>query len=153
VKEQVPIILVYLDRLTRKHGDARPDLQSTRTVFGMLASELMRHLDKEEKILFPFIRAMAECDRAGTPAPALPFGTIRNPIRMMEEEHQDAAGELAQLRLVTAGYAPPPEACATWRACYAALEAFERDLHTHVHLENSVLFPAALRLEERLAAR
>ena len=76
-----------------------------------------------------------------------PFATIRNPIRMMEAEHQDAAGGLAAARMLTNNDQASDDACATWRACYASLDAFEADLHEHVHLENNVLFPAAESLE------
>jgi regulator of cell morphogenesis and NO signaling len=79
-----------------------------------------------------------------------PFGTIQNPIRMMELEHQDAGESLSRLRTLTGNFDPPAGACATWRACYAALADLERDLHEHIHLENHVLFPAAMRLEEEL---
>jgi regulator of cell morphogenesis and NO signaling len=66
---------------------------------------------------------------------------------MMEHEHEDAGAALAALRSLTNGYTPPPEACPTWKALYAGLEALERDLHLHIHLENNILFPRALAWE------
>jgi regulator of cell morphogenesis and NO signaling len=152
VRAQTPLIMGYLWKLTGKHGDTRVELPTAVRVFGDLTDELFRHMEKEERILFPYIRAMAERERSGGGLQRMPFGTIRNPIRMMEEEHQGAAADLSFLRTVTHGYVAPPDACNTWRACYAALDEFEQDLHEHVHLENSVLFPAALRMEDRLTA-
>jgi regulator of cell morphogenesis and NO signaling len=67
------------------------------------------------------------------------------PIRVMMQEHDDHAVALARTRALTADLVPPPEACATWRALYLGLAELEADLHAHIHLENHVLFPRALR--------
>lgn len=100
---------------------------------GVLASlqlELEMHMHKEEFILFPAIRR-------GEP-------WIRQPIAVMEMEHESAGEALASLRRITAGYQPPEHACATYRALYAGLEELEKDLHVHIHLENNILFPRAM---------
>lgn len=151
VRVQMPIIQGYLTKLTTKHGSARPELTALADVFARMGSALTRHMDKEERILFPSIRTTSANVRRQMPPEPSPFGTVRNPIRMMEEEHRNAAADLDAVRRLTHDYQPPPDACMTWRACYAALQAFEEDLHAHVHLENNVLFPAAARLEDRAA--
>jgi regulator of cell morphogenesis and NO signaling len=96
---------------------------------------------KEERVLFPAIAALA----AGQTE--FPFGSIANPIRMMLREHDQAGDLLARLRVVTAGYAPPADGCASYRSLYERLAALEADTHRHIHLENNVLFPAAVALE------
>jgi regulator of cell morphogenesis and NO signaling len=79
------------------------------------------------------------------PLPIAPFGSINNPVRMMMMEH-DAAGEiLRELRQLTSDYTPPPDGCISYKTLYQALEAFEKDLHQHIHLENNILFPRATR--------
>ena len=93
---------------------------------------------KEERILFPYIRQLASSQ--GHPASPSPFGTVENPIRMMEREHQEAGDDMR-------GFTPPGDACTTYRVCFTELAVFERDLHRHVHLENHVLFPKAVELE------
>jgi regulator of cell morphogenesis and NO signaling len=147
VRRQIPVIAAYLAKLANKKGALHPELPRVQQIFSTVAEELVHHMEKEEMILFPFIRALA-ARHAGGPLPRTPFGTIQHPIRMMEAEHQDAGADMWLLRTLTDGFQPPAEACVTWRACYAELAAFERDLHQHVHLENNVLFPAAARLEE-----
>lgn len=148
VRRQIPVIQGYLIKLTGKHGTSRPELVRVQELFTGLARELVHHMEKEERILFPYIRALIAARAANAPLPPTPFGTIQNPVRMMEAEHQQAGQDLWLLRGLTNGFQPPADACATWRACYAELAAFERDLHEHVHLENNLLFPAAARLEE-----
>ena len=83
--------------------------------------------------------------------PGSPFGTILHPIRVMEADHREAGDLLAQLRSLTSNFTPPDDACATYRSSYEELKRFENDLHRHIHLENNVLFPAALEMEAQLS--
>jgi regulator of cell morphogenesis and NO signaling len=149
-KRQIPAIMMMLDKLVEAHGERYPAMPRIAATFASLASELTHHMLKEEQILFPYIRSMADVRSDDSPRVATPFGTVRNPIRMMEDDHQQAAAELWMLRVLSNGFAAPEDACVTWRACFGELAAFERDLHEHVHLENNVLFPAAARLEDEL---
>lgn len=151
VRRQVPIIEAYLAKLVTKKSINHPELPRLQELFAGIARELVHHMEKEEAILFPCIEAIAAARATGSALPPTPFGTIQNPVRMMEAEHQQAGADMWLLRLLTDGFQPPAEACVTWRACYAELAAFERNLHEHVHLENNVLFPAAARLEEELS--
>lgn len=143
--------LPRLDKLTAKvadvHGGHDPRLKEVRQEFLQLARELSLHTMKEEQVLFPLIRQLASSDSL----PAFHCGSIANPIRQMEREHDDAGEALAKLRTLTDDYTPPPEACNTYRAMLDALHELERDMHIHVHKENSVLFPRALELETELA--
>ena len=102
---------------------------------------------KEEMVLFPYIRDGANRDEKTCLHGASPFGTVENPIRMMEREHREAAADLEMIRDLTRGYVAPHDGCTTYQVCMADLERFERDLHRHVHLENNVLFPRALAME------
>lgn len=116
-------------------------------VFARLRSELEMHMHKEERILFPAILADESAADAGEPLPPSPFGTINNPIRMMEMEHEDAGQALAEIRRITRDFEVPDYACVTFRALMSGLQELEQDLHLHIHLENNILFPRALGLE------
>jgi len=102
-------------------------------------------------VLFPYIALMEEAlsERRAIPPPF--FATVRNPVRMMTTEHDRAGELLKQLRSVTEGYTPPPDACASYQTLYHALATFEADLHQHIHLENNILFPRAVEMEETFA--
>ena len=101
-----------------------------------LAADLRLHMQKEEWVLFPAIRAIE-----GGAHPGMP---ISAPIGVMEHEHDRAGGVLSELREITGGYVVPPWACETFRALYHGLSELEATMHVHVHLENNVLFPRAL---------
>jgi len=105
------------------------------------------HAVAEEGVLFPYISRALQAAEAGGEPPTAPFGSIDNPIRMMEDEHESAGAAMALIRELTDNYTPPDDACTTYRICFRELEAFERDLHVHVHLENNILFPRARALE------
>jgi len=147
VRRTIPVLLTHTQKVAKVHGESHTELREVARLFTVVAEDMTSHMAKEEHILFPYIVALEEASVAGRGAPASPFGTVRNPIRMMEMEHESAGDSMARIRQLTSGYAIPEGACTTYRVCLQELEAFERDLHEHVHLENNILFPRALRLE------
>ncbi len=151
VRTQLPVIGAHLDRLVRAHGRRHPELGTVAAHFAQVSGELQRHLRKEEEILFPYICAlMAAAGQHAAPPPNM-FGTVMNPIRMMEAEHQTAGNELELVRELTSNFSVPDDGCATYRVCFEELAAFDRDLRLHIHLENNILFPKAAALETAVA--
>ena len=151
VREHAPVIAAYLNKLVIRHGARHPELTEVRAIFTSLAEEMDAHMMKEENILFPFIELLAVNARKGGRLPDGPFGTVMNPVRMMEEDHREAGAHLETMRRLTNAYTPPSDGCTTYQLCYKELAGFEADLHRHIHLENSILFPQALELERRLS--
>ena len=137
--------LPELQRLAEKvlsvHGERHPELVEVRRLVDELAGDFGPHLAKEDRVLFPAIRALTE-GRSG-----FSFGSIANPIAAMTSEHETVGGLLAQLHATTGGYIVPDDSCTTYRLFYERLSALESDTHLHVFKENSVLFPAAVELE------
>lgn len=147
IRAETPRIEVWMEKVVQVHGDRHPELLRIRHAFAGMASEMMRHMTKEEQILFPCIANLETPPPAGAPAPAASFATISMPVQMMMQEHDHTGRDLAEIRQHAGDYAPPPDACATYRALYQALAAFEADMRRHVHLENNILFPRAIALE------
>ena len=143
-----------LEALTAKvigvHGRNHPELTHVGELFQRLCADLKPHMFKEEQVLFPYILAMSQAAVENRPCPPAFFGTVNNPVRMMMKEHDSAGEILRELRAVTSDYKLPPDACISYQTLYQALENFERDLHQHIHLENNLLFPKALNLENAL---
>src|SRR5437764_8044041 len=141
-----------MKKVVSVHRENHPELRQAGELFDHLCADLTPHLFKEEQILFPYILALASAAAENRAAPFAPFGTVDNPIRMMMAEH-DAAGEiLSELRTTTSDYSTPADGCISYRTLYEALEAFEKDLHQHIHLENNILFPRSIELEARMNA-
>src|SRR4051812_7544489 len=140
-------IPALIEKVLAAHGSRHPELRRIQSLFDTLAQELSPHLMKEEMVLFPYIVRMEEAAVAGEPPIPAPFGTVANPIRMMEHEHDEAGGVLRELRAVSNGYSAPADGCLTFQTLYRALAEFEQDLHRHIHLENNILHPRAVELE------
>jgi regulator of cell morphogenesis and NO signaling len=142
VRRALPAIEAHLRKLG-PHAYRHPEIVEIARVFEGVSAEMMLHMVKEEAILFPYIVRMEEAARCGQPVPVPPAGSIDNPLRTMEHDHESAGAAMARIRLLSRDYAAPDDVCTTYRVCLQDLHAFERDLHAHVHLENNVLFPRA----------
>jgi len=148
VRSETPGLLTMLQKVVSRHGQDHPELASIQSLFGALTEELSAHMLKEENILFPYLEQMESSAARGTTPPPAVFGSVEMPISRMLADHEDAGELLAQMRALSSEYQAPDSACPTYRGLYHGLEEFERDLHHHVHLENNILFPRALHLEQ-----
>jgi regulator of cell morphogenesis and NO signaling len=149
LRRELPRLTGLAAKVFEVHRARHPELGECRDVFAGLRAELEAHMQKEEVILFPMI---AQMEATGSPE-CVHCGSVRNPIRVMEMEHESAGAALAALHRLTGGYTPPADACNSYCALLSGLAALEVDLHQHIHKENNILFPRAARLEETLAAQ
>ncbi len=150
VRSALPVIMAHTEKVAHVHGSRHKEVIDIAMIFRDVAAEMSAHMMKEEQILFPVIRTLSRAAREGAPPPQTQFGSIANPIRMMEAEHSSAGGAMETIRSLSGGYTPPDDACTTYRISFQELRQFEQDLHMHVHLENNILFPRALQLESQL---
>jgi regulator of cell morphogenesis and NO signaling len=146
-RDAIARIPVLIEKVVAAHGANHPEVRRIQTTFGALAQELSMHMMKEEMVLFPYIARMEEATLAGDPLLPPPFGTVRNPVRMMEHEHDSAGDALRELRALSNNYTAPADACMTFKTLYGALAELEADLHQHIHLENNILHPRAVTME------
>ena len=145
LKEELPRLTHMIAKVVAAHGERHPELATVQQVFAALRAEMEPHMFKEEKVLFPAIRQLEQSANQ----PAFPFGTVANPIRMMEQEHESAGYGLSRIHTLTRDYNVPEDACNTYRAVLVGLRQLELDMHQHVHKENSILFPRAIELESK----
>ena len=148
VEEKTPIIIQFLDKLCSVHGANHKELFEINELFIGSSQDLAAHMKKEELILFPYVKKMMKATISHSLIEEPFFGTIKNPIASMMDEH-DAEGE--RFRTISAlsnNYTPPNDACNTYQVTFAMLKEFEEDLHKHIHLENNILFPKAKALEK-----
>lgn len=144
VKKELPLIYAYLQKVSFKHGERHPELYNIFELFTAVKEEMEGHMKKEELILFPRIKELQKLTEQKTANFQLNIGYLQSPITIMEQEHDHAGSLLNEIRLLSNDYNPPADACTTYRLSFAVLQAFEFDLHQHVHLENNILFPNAI---------
>jgi regulator of cell morphogenesis and NO signaling len=152
VEERIPILKQYLSKLCKVHGERHPELFKISEHFNASAGELSMHMKKEELLLFPWIRKMVKAQQQKQLLEKPNFGTIKNPIAMMMQEHENEGDRFRLIAEVSNDYNPPLDACNTYRVAFSLLKEFEEDLHQHIHLENNILFPKAEILEQNFIA-
>src|SRR5262249_29186085 len=143
-----PRLAELAQKVVNRHGDTKPELPQIQAKVAQITEELTEHLAKEEVVLFPYVTKLERSAKEGAPKPHGCFGTVANPIAMMTQEHDAAGVLLADIRSLSNDFTPPVGACPTFLAFYLSLHEFEQDLHQHIHLENNVLFPKAIALEQ-----
>jgi regulator of cell morphogenesis and NO signaling len=146
-RDEIARLTPLADKVCGKHGEHFPELLEIRDNFRKLGDELLFHMQKEEQVLFPYIKELEVAAEQNKPVNIPHFGTVQNPVRMMMFEH-DAAGDILKaMRRLSNDYTTPPDSCPSFKGLYAGLEDLEKDLHRHIHLENNVLFPKAIAAE------
>jgi regulator of cell morphogenesis and NO signaling len=149
VSKSLPELRTYATKVAKVHGAHHPELIPVRQLVEDINEELTGHMVKEENILFPFIKQLEAAKSNGKKVEPSGFGTVENPINMMEHEHEAVGKNLEKIRVLTNNYALPEDACASYKLLFKMLEEFESDLFIHIHLENNILFPKALKLEKQ----
>ncbi|MBA2250661.1 MAG: iron-sulfur cluster repair di-iron protein [Chitinophagaceae bacterium] len=150
VRKSLPDITAYAQKVMKVHGNNHQELLRINQLVQDVNAELSSHMIKEENVLFPYIKELVAAKNYTTPLHAAHFGTVQNPINMMEMEHEIVGNNLAEIRVLTNDYLLPEDACASYSLLYRLLDEFEDDLHLHIHLENNILFPKALGIEKQL---
>jgi regulator of cell morphogenesis and NO signaling len=150
VRGTIPRVSALLAKVKGKHGGNHPELATIEQEFLGLGHEMYAHMQKEEQILFPYIEKLERAIEGKELLEPPFFQTVRNPVHMMMEKHDSAGEALKAMRKLSSGYQTPAEACESYCEVYRSLEEFEADMHTHVHLENNILFPRAIELEAKI---
>jgi regulator of cell morphogenesis and NO signaling len=150
VKKTLPELRSYAAKVVKAHESKYPELSAIQELVDEINMELSAHMAKEERILFPYIKELVNAENYSQILYRPHFATVQNPVKMMEMEHEMTGKTLKEIRALTNNYLLPENACGSHSFLYRLLNEFEDDLHTHIHLENNILFPKAIELENKL---
>lgn len=150
VKRMIKPISSHGSKVSKVYGEKYPEIKEIVKAFSVLYKDLKQHMLKEEQILFPYIKQLVTLKKSGAETEAPYFGTIKNPIKMMEEEHEYAGEGLLKMRDLSNNYFIPDDASSIFKLFYKELIEFQNDLSIHINLENDILFPAAIALEKEM---
>lgn len=148
--DEEPVIADLLAKVVARHSAQHLELVALQSLYKELVEELNIHFIKEEKILFPYIKALVQAKVSGNRQALDNLSSIKEPVEMMEADHEAAGEILDNIQQLTKNYTPPADACNSYQFLYKKLKALDEDLHQHIHLENNLLFPKALRLDKEL---
>lgn len=146
VRQSIEDITPFLAKVARVHGERHPELLEVEALFNGAAVELTKHMYQEENVVFPYVRKMMSESNDDKPS----MKTVQHPISQMMQEHDVEGERFRKIAELTDNYNPPSDACNTYRVTLALLRDFEDDLHQHIHLENNILFPKALKMEHEM---
>lgn len=150
LEKNLPDLRYYANKVKNVHGNKHPELIEVHSLVEAINDELITHMQKEETVLFPYIKELVSIKKNNKKLEQIPFGSVENPINMMEHEHQELGEYLEKISLYTDKYKIPSDACASYSFLYRMLAEMEDDIHLHIHLENNILFPKAIELEKKL---
>lgn len=147
VKQSVPFLKDIIGKLIVKHGNNHPELHEVQNIFDVSVGEFTIHMQKEELVIFPYIKRLAQINRGSAQFKSAYFGSISNPIKKMLDDHSNEIQRLGQIAELTKNYSVPGDGCTNYSVALQYLQYFEHDLHKHIHLENDILFPKAIEME------
>jgi|WetSurMetagenome_2_1015567.scaffolds.fasta_scaffold70098_1 regulator of cell morphogenesis and NO signaling len=151
VAKMLASIDVHAEKVFNAHRKNHPELKEVTDIWKAVSFELANHMTKEERMLFPYIKNLIIAKKNSIGYQFAPFGTVENPINMMEAEHANAGDAFSRIKELTNNYLIPEDACATLTVFYNELREFENDLHAHIHIENNILHPKAILLEKEFS--
>lgn len=147
MKSELPRLTALLEKVTKKHGEKHAELKELQSTFLAMKSEMQDHTKKEEEILFPMCKVLEQSNTL----PTFHCGSISNPVRVMEMEHDLTAVQLKKIKALTNNFQPPADACPSFIALIDGLANMEQDLHLHMHKENNILHPRIRAKESQLS--
>lgn len=149
IRAKGPRLLADIEHIASVHGVVHPELFQLRRLFAESLEDLENHLQKEEQVLFPYCYDLFEASEQDASREPMHCGTVANPIRVMLREHNDEGTRYKYIRNLMNGFAAPEDACASYQLMLADIEAFMDGLFEHIHIENNILFPRFVQLEQR----
>lgn len=151
-KKMLPQLSEYIETVANVHGETHPETRTIAEMWPLVRGDMAQHMQKEELLLFPYIKRLVRSQAEGSVPPVPPFGSARELVDDMEAEHDETGDALHEIEALSDGFTPPADACPTFHTLYALLSEFDAATKKHIHLENNILFPKSIELEETIRA-
>lgn len=150
VKHKLPYIYKLVENFKANHSDYSSVERDLKTLFPLFLEDFIHHIYEEEDTLFSYIK-MLESAASGKYHPAHLYHQIEKfSLQCCSIEHEAHDDEMAGIRKITNGYYLTSDAPLHIKVIYAELVSFEKSLHVHARIENEILFPKAMALENQV---
>ena len=149
IRRNGPELLGLIEKVKKQHEANHPELDELYELVSVSLEDLELHLQKEENVLFPYLFELFEASEKKTVLAPMHCVTIANPIRVMHMEHEAEGNRYFHIKDITRNFEIPEDGCNTYRLMMTELEAFVSALFEHIHIENNILFPESMELENR----
>lgn len=149
-KENAVILYNLAQNAAYHHSGAHPKLSKLVTALFLFLDDLFCHLKKEEQVLIPGIRQLLKTKNGKARTPYSSSKPIQNSTELLMREHVTIKAELNHFRELTSDFTSPEGCCHCHADLFDKLAKFDSELSFHIDLENQVVFPRAISLEEEL---
>ena len=149
IRKNGPVLLDLIAKVRNAHQASHPELNELYSLVEESLYDLEMHLQKEENVLFPYLNSLFEAAENNRLLEPMHCGTIANPIRVMNMEHENEGNRYFHIKELTHNFAVPEDACNTYKVMLFELEKFITALFEHIHIENNILFPMFIELEKK----
>jgi len=151
LKTTLPGTEAILKDFSEDHAEKYPYMQQVYTLLVQLKKDILPHIQQEEDSVFPYIRQIANAHKNNDSYAKLLVKTLRKPIEAMSShEHKFLTSSIHKFRELTNNYIPPEHSCVSHKIALSRLKELDNDLVQHIYLENEILFPRALAIEQEL---
>lgn len=151
LKKSLPVVEKYIMTFVEGHSPKFPFLSDLKSEFDKLNAVMLPKLQEEEDIIFPYIRQIAHAYQNTEPYARLLVRTLRKPLETMMLHNQEFTNHIfSELSRLTNQYSLPADSCATQQVLYKKLQELDKDLSQHIYLENKVLYPKTIAMEQEL---
>ncbi len=147
VRHKLPYIARLIETL---EGPETPLADDLRMVFPLFVEDFILHIHEEEDTLFRYIALLHKASHHKVSPGRLYFQMEKHSVQRYAVEHDIHDDEMRGIREITGGYHWGPVASQRLKVIFLELQAFEQELQMHASIENEILFPKALRLENEV---
>jgi regulator of cell morphogenesis and NO signaling len=150
LRQAIPSLEARLANFVETHSRKQPGLVELHEIFQEFSNLMEIHLHHEEEIIFPYIKQIESAHLRNEPYGNLFVRTLRKPLNNIGKEDGIIISLLAQLAHHTNNYTFPSTACTNHQVVFHKLRELHDDVGQHQYLENTILFPKAIQIEQQL---
>jgi regulator of cell morphogenesis and NO signaling len=150
IKHKLPYIAKLVEGFRVQHPDYETVERDLKMVFPLFVEDFIHHIYEEEDTLFKYIKALDRASK-GNYIPTRLYALIeKHSVQKFAMEHEVHDDVMAGIRKITKEYKVVPESPLHVKVVYNELKEFEKSLVTHARIENEILFPKAMALENKV---
>jgi regulator of cell morphogenesis and NO signaling len=150
IKHKLPYIARLVESFKAYHEDYAQIERDLKLVFPLFVEDFIAHIYEEEDTLFHFILAIESASKGSYVPSKLFYLLEKNSVQKFALEHEAHDDEMDGIRKITKNYTVGPHTPLHVKVIYNELKAFEKSLITHARIENEILFPKAMAIENKV---
>ena len=150
VKHKLPYIGKLVENFKANHAYYLQVERDLKMLYPLFLEDFIHHIYEEEDSLFKYIRALQNAAKNRYHSSKLYYQMERYSLQRCAMDHESHDDEMEGIRKITKDYHLTPDAPLHVKVIYSELQQFEKTLQVHARIENEILFPKAMALENQV---